>query len=214
MLGLVRFARAALGLVVVVGPATADMATFELTREYSGATPPSGNAPWLRASFLSTTPGTVELRLESFLSGTGEFISCWEFNLDSAFDPSLLTFTQDFGPIATIDAQVDKFKAAGTGLYDVRMQWPTGAKKPDRFDSDFDLAEFVITSPEPLTAASFAAFSTGGGNALHGLYTAAHIQGIGRGGDDSGWITTPVPDAGLLAILGLGTLASMRRRLT
>jgi uncharacterized protein (TIGR03382 family) len=45
----------------------------------------------------------------------------------------------------------------------------------------------------------------------HGpFYVAAHVQGIGAEGDDSGWVTTPEPTTFTLA--ALAALALLRRR--
>jgi hypothetical protein len=66
-----------------------------------------------------------------------------------------------------------------------------------------------------LNAESFN-FTNEGGNFL----SAAHVQGIGPSGDDSGWIaatgTTDIPEAASvlslgLGILGIGLIASRKR---
>lgn len=207
-----RFATAALGVLLGIVAAPADMVAFDLTWEFSGATAPSGDPPWLRATFTSTTPGTVELRLDNLLNGPTEYIRLWYLNLDSGFDLDELAFVQAQGPTPQIDTGFDTFKANGHGFFDIRLKWPTAVPDPNRFDSDYGLAEFTITSTQAITASSFNVFSSGGAHWPDGLLTAAKVQGIGPTGDDSGWVTVPAPDGGILGVLGLATLGLLRRR--
>ena len=197
------------------GSAAADMVIFELDYEFSGATAPEGSAPWLRATF--DDGGTdLTLTLESLLTGDGEHIKVWDFNLDPLLDPELLSFTYSAlstGPAApTINTGVDAFKADGDGLYDIELYWGN----PSGFTAG-ETVVYTIDSTEALSASSFTFLSTpdGGG---HGPYlTAAHVGGTGIDDEDSGWITgeqvvVPVPGAAFLGIVGIGLVGAFRKR--
>jgi len=57
--------------------------TYDLGFEYSGATPPAGAGPWLRATFDDGgSPGAVTLTLTALNLTGGEFVNDWMFNLD------------------------------------------------------------------------------------------------------------------------------------
>jgi len=183
--------------------------TFNLVIEFSGGTAPSGPGPWLRATFTDVTGG-VELKLECMLAGSDEGVKEWLFNLDPAFDPANLSFMQVSGsPMSgSYDAMADAFMADGDGSFDIRFSWPRNPLA-DRFN-DGDMVVYMITSPDPISAASFNFLSTGAGG--HGpFHTAAHIQGTGGDGKESGWIAEPEPATGLLLAAG-GLPAILRRR--
>ncbi len=188
--------------------------SFDLGVEFSGGTPPAGAAPWLNATFDDGgSAGSVILTLTATnLTGT-EFVSKWMFNLDTGLDPTDLVFSS---PIKTgsfnnpdIYTDVDEFKADGAGYFDIEIAFATsgsgGGSK--RFGAG-DVVEYTITGIDSLTAESFNFLCT---PADHGPFpTAAHVQGVGDTGDDSGWVTVPEPAT--LTILGLGGLGMLLRR--
>ena len=204
----------AIGIGGGVASAAGGLVTIELDREYSGGAP-AGAGPWLRATFEDVAGG-VRLTLDNLLTGPAEFIRNWYFNLDPSLTPGLLSIQRDFGPTpVAIDVGVDQFKAASADDFDVRVRWPTAHSNASRFDHDHAGAVFTITSSEALAAAAFA-FRAGAAD--DGFFSAAHVQGIGPGGQDSGWISgdptvaVPSPGAGLLAGIGLALAAVARRR--
>ncbi len=213
-----------MALALVATSAQALTVTHGLNVEFSGATPPSsGTTPWVTASFDDSFggPNTVRLTMSTpNLSGT-EFMSQLYLNFDPTLDPTQLTFTavdvSDSNP-ENGDANngiftgVNAFQSDGDGIYDILFDFPP----PPGGGSDlFTAGETVIydiTYIAPITAASFDYFSyEGGGNGTY--LAAAHIQGIGVDGLDSGWIgVVPEPSTALLLGLGLAGLGVRRGR--
>lgn len=205
-------------VLCVAGVASADSVVFDLTREFSGATPPSGSGPWLRATVDDTVADTVTITLENLLSNT-EYVSGWYFNVDPALTPgdpddlSWLAISQDSGKTATISKLENSHKADGDGWFDIKFSWPNAAG-PGRFNAGSSDVIFTLVGAG-ITAASFNFLSFGDGNSPDGLLNAAHVQGIGDNGDDSGWITTsiiPLPSAAGLGLVGLLGIGMNRRR--
>ncbi len=81
--GKLRLLLSALLLVFASG---ASAVTFDLDREFSGATPPSGPDPWLTATFVDVVAGTVRLTMDSFGLVDSEFVREWLFNIDPALN--------------------------------------------------------------------------------------------------------------------------------
>ncbi|MCK5113891.1 MAG: PEP-CTERM sorting domain-containing protein [Phycisphaerae bacterium] len=205
-----------LGILFGSGSAHGTMLSFDLSIEFSGATPPVGATPWLKATFDDGgTPGSVNLKLTTpNLSGT-EFVSVWSFNLDPTLNLGDLAFS---APTKTgaftdpvISTGVDAFKANGDGYYDIKLAFAKGGGTSKRFGVG-DAVEYTITGIPSLTSSSFDFLSKPGGG--HGPYTtAAHVQSIGSGGEDSGWVTVPEPATMSLVLLGgVGILLRRRKR--
>jgi len=214
--GIVMFKKATLAamlaIVTLTGSVQAATLTFDLSYEFSGATPPAGAAPWLRAHFDDGgTPGSVMMTLSTpNLTGV-EFVSKWCFNLDPVMDPTALLF---LGPAKTgsftnpaITTGVDFYKADGDGKYDILFSFDVSDGSPTRFGVG-DSAKYLVLGAG-LTASSFDYLSAPAGG--HGPFeVAAHVQGIGPTGANSGWITVPEPTT--MGLLGLGGLGLLRRR--
>lgn len=191
----------------------ASVVSYDLSMEFSGATPPAGAAPWLNATFDDGgSAGSVDLTLTAVNLVGSEFVDVWLFNLDPALNPTLLVFSapSKTGSFTdpTISQSVDAFKADGDGWFDIEIDFASGGGAATRFGPGEDVS-YTITGIGSLTADSFDFLSSLGGG--HGPFpTAAHVQGIGQTGADSGWITVPEPTS--LALLSIGAIASLRRR--
>ncbi len=198
-------------------PLTAGTVVFDSSIEFSNGTAPAGSPPWLRATFDDGGgSGKVNLKFEATNLTLNEFVSGLYFNLDPSLNPLSLTF----GPITkvgtfddpSISTGVDGFKADGDGKYDLLFGFETSGK--DGGSHRFGVGDSMsvdISGIASLTANSFNFLSAPDGG--HGpFYTAAHVQGIGRSGDLSGWVTVPEPSSWLLASLGIGGCAALRRR--
>ncbi|HDZ19894.1 hypothetical protein LCGC14_0204670 [marine sediment metagenome] len=206
----------ALALVIVLALTAglqASVVSYPLSIEFSGATPPAGAAPWLTAIFDDGgSPGSVDLTLTATNLVGSEFVNLWLFNLDPALNPTLLVFSapSKSGSFTspTISRSVDAFKADGDGWFDIKFDFASGGGDAARFGPGEDVS-YTITGIGSLTAGSFDFLSKPGGG--HGPFpTAAHVQGIGEDNANSGWITVPEPTS--LALLGVGAIASLRRR--
>ena len=201
-------------VLAVSTAANATVLTYDLSVEFSGATPPAGASPWLRAVFDDGgSPGSVTMKLSTPNLTAVEFVSKWYFNLDPLLDPTALIFsaptkTGSFTD-PTINLAVDAFKADGDGKYDIKLEFDVSDGFPTRFGVG-DAVAYTITGIPTLTASSFNHLSLPAGG--HGPFpTAAHVQGIGPSGANSGWVTVPEPAT--MSLLGIGgALGLIRRR--
>ena len=184
---------------------------FDMSVEFSGATPPAGVSPWISATLDDGgTPGSVTLTLENTNLIASEFIDAWYLNLDDSLDVTDLIFSapSKTGTFSdpSISLSQNAFKADGDGRYDILIDFAQSG--PNRFGVG-ESVQFTITGIANLLASDFNFLSApDGGNGP--FLAAAHVQGIGSGGNDSGWVTTPEP--GSLALLGLGAVTLLRRR--
>jgi len=194
-------------------PAGATVITRLASVEFSNATPPAGNAPWLTVRFDDGGgSGSVTLTFEATNLVGSEFVSGLYLNVVSGIDPSGLSFvnpvkTGSFD-IPTISLGTDQFKADGDGYFDIRLSFATGGGASKRFGSTEALS-YTINGPASLTAASFDALSASGNKP--GLEIAAHVQGIGQDGSYSGWVTS-APEPSALSLLALSVVGILRRR--
>lgn len=171
-------------------------------------TPPQGGSPWLTLTF--TDLGTNSVRADftaTDLTGS-EFVSEWFFNLDPALDPTLLTFTP-ITPVTgaftlpTIFAGTDAYKANGGGYYDLKLEFSTSGGSPARFTSG-DVLSYQLSYGAGIIDATSFNFKDVDGNSILNR-SAAHVQGIGLDGEDSGWIAElPEPSIALHALLAVG----------
>lgn len=202
-------------LLAAAMPAMATIITFEYNIEFSGATPPGGSTPWLTATF-NDGDGTGSVTLTLSTSGLidSEFVSLWYFNFSgdaTALASLIFTPVNNSDSVPVITTGLNAFQADGDGLYDIEFDFPP---PPGNFDTKFTAGEtvsYTITGAG-ITANSFNLLSFPAGG--HGPFlSAAHVQGIGPSGEDSGWVApgngTPpprVPEPATLLLLGSGLL--------
>lgn len=205
------------GLFLSASAVAAATLTLGLDIPFSGAAVPAGTAPWITATFDDSfgDANTVRLTLSATNLVDEESVTQWFFNLDPSLDPTLLTFTVVDNSAAVpnaIDTGSDSFMANGDGMYDILFDLPPPG---GAFEARLTAGEAIIYDlgyVSPITVASFDFFSAVGGG--EGSFTtAASIQGIGPGGDGSGWIGyVPEPSTALLLASGLIGLALDRPR--
>jgi hypothetical protein len=208
--------------MVLASATQADTIIFELNREFSGATEPSGPSPWGTATFTDIGANTVSLTLTRAATLTAnEFIRTWLFNLNPALNPAGLSITQSGGPTSTNTVRTgsdtdNAFRGDGGSYFDVKLEWPSTTSDANRFDGDWLSATYTL-SMAGLDANDFVDLGVGAGNSPNGLYHAAHIQGMPNGA--SGWVTggpviIPLPAAAWAGMAGLGLVGvqSWRRR--
>ena len=200
--------------VLGVTSAQAAVITFDLDQEFSGATPPAGSSPWLRSTFDDGGgSGSVTMTLTALNLTGSEFVTEWDFNLDPSLNLASLIFSAPAktGTFADpiISTGVDAFQADGDGKYDIQFAFDN-APPANRFGVG-DSVQYTISGIPTLTASSFNFLSAPAGG-KGPFQTAAHVQGIGAQGNDSGWVS-PVPEPSMAAVsVLLAALAGPFRR--
>jgi hypothetical protein len=128
----------------------------------------------------------------------------WCLNLDPAFNPTNLVFTNPVKTGTFDDPAVSTgtaYSADGDGLYDIQFAFDHTGNASKNFGAGESI-EYTVTlsSSGTLTASSFDFLSTPAGG--HGPYpTAAHVLSIGEDAK-GGWITVPEPASALLLFAG------------
>jgi hypothetical protein len=188
---------------------TADALTFEYDIEFSGATPPGGATPWMEATFTDEATDTVRLKIEASNLLADEFVHEMYFNFNPAKDVTDLALSGsdigDLGGGVAIGYGTDAFKADGDGLFDIILSFGQN----DFTAGEEIWIEWTLAGLGVVEAEDFFAWSTPDGG--QGTYTtAAHVQGIAGGGEESGWVAysegTMVPEPTSLILLGVGLL--------
>ncbi len=201
--------------------AQADSFTVNLSTEFSDGTAPEGSTPWLVMT-VDDSSGNVVITIEATNLTDEEFVSGFYLNYDPTKDPTSLG-----GSISAVGGDItvtnggalgaDAFSAGSGGNFDFYLAIQTTAGT-GRW-TDGESLVLTVLFPAGAVASDFDFMSVPpGGNCC---WTAvAHIQSIGEGNEDSGWIggrTMRVPEPGTLALFGLGLtmmgIATRRRRI-
>jgi hypothetical protein len=174
-------------------------------------TPPQGTPPWLTLTFTDLASNSVRADFTATDLTGSEFVSEWFFNLDTALDPTLLTFTPIIPvtgafTLPTIFAGTDAYKANGGGYYDLKLVFDTSGGSPARFTSGDVLSYQLSYGAGIIDALSFDFDDVDPLGITN--RSAAHVQGIGFDGEDSAWIADlPEPSIALHALLAAGVWA-------
>jgi hypothetical protein len=210
---------AAAALLGAAVACSASPVNIVLNHEFSGATPSVGNISVQYADIA----GGVRLSLTGNLVGS-EHVKEWYFNADVA-NPATLGINAISGVASSAAIQQrtggtfhPDFKADGDGFFDFKFVWANGVF------TGTDTAVFdIIGAGVSVATMVLKSWNQQGGiwdRYANGLYTAAHVGGIGPTGADSGWMTgtpdltppIPLPSAGLMGLAGMIGLGAIRRR--
>jgi hypothetical protein len=211
---------ALLGVALLGAEAASGLSiTFDLNFEFSNGTPPAGGTPWVTVTIDDTADAVGANGVRVTVSNVGlvdqEFVSEISLNLDPSLDPTDLTETAvNTSAVGSFSVSfgADAFQADGDGQFDILVTLPP---PPGSFSAKFTAGEtisFDLDLGAALSASDFDFPSASGGG--QGTFNAAaHVQGIGEGEEDSGWIgPVPEPGTGFLLALGLAGLAGAGRK--
>lgn len=186
---------------------TASALTYGLNSEFSGGTAPSGSGSWATVSVTDDGAGVLVKFTISDSSSIGK-LTQWYLNYNPSYDPSKLQIQAvDSSAVGSwsVDTGLNKFKADGDGIYDIRFNF---ASSGNLFQSGESLEFRITTAGTDLNGIDFSELSIGG--ARGGFHSAAHAQALSDGA--SGWIGDKpegnyesVPDGSwTVLLLGIG----------
>jgi hypothetical protein len=197
------------GAILAATSVPANALTFNLDVEYSGATEPAGDPPWLTAEITDVALNTVEISMSTSGLTDSEFVGGWYFNWD--FDSDDLSSVEFLVPPSTTDPGALSITFNPNGLdadgtlgfgFDILFNFPESSD--DRFKAN-QLAVYEFIG-EGLTASAFNFL-----NAAENFFSAAHVQGIANPDPfkTSGWIgatssSAAIPEPGTILLLGAG----------
>ncbi len=212
-------------LLLGLGCAQATTIQFDLQYLFNGDMPANTTTPWARATItdqldpVTKLPtGTVTLTMQATnlyapLSGTGEFIGSWWFNI--APFPTSLSVNWSNGVQAAnpggksgITQGLDCCSAVPDGNFDLRFDFLSNT-----FTNG--LSSTYTISATGLDALDFQALSQPNQSGqTYGFPTMAHVQNVGGLTSKSGLVTnTPEPATfGLIGLVLIGGTTILRRR--
>jgi hypothetical protein len=205
-------------VVPLAAPSASAAYTIELNQSYQGASP-SGDPPWISASFSQQDSDTVRLTLTSRLEGS-EYVCDWLFNLNPSIDATGLSFSLFSSTLSLNhppEAGNNAFALDGTsGRFDIAFHFELWSYDLDaRFSAD-DEVVYDISRAGGLLESDFA-FGSEGSSFRVPPISVANVSGIGpefATGSirDSGASlnAVPAPPALILAILGILGLPALR----
>ncbi|MDX1950848.1 MAG: hypothetical protein SFY81_01620 [Verrucomicrobiota bacterium] len=186
---------------------------YELDRKVTSS-PVSVNETWLRATFTEVSSTRVDLVLEA-VHLDGGFLGNWWFNYSgspSDLNMSVVSKTGTFGNFSLgYQSGSKKINGFGNGLgsfdfdFNLTIKNNTGA---NRFDNN-DSVRISFIDAGGINASDFALAES------HGLFTMAHVQGVGcdedsvKIGDDE--ILVPETKTTLAGIFLLGGVLALER---
>ena len=195
--------------------AAATIVTYDVNTAFSGAQS-AGTAPYVRLVFDDeATPGFVRMTASAPGLEPAEWVARISLNLDPALDVTQLTFSNYeilsgtlLQPLAFLGT--DEFEAGGGGQFDWELRFAVSGGGQTRRFNQGESFRFDLSGIAGLNANSFnfpSAPPAPNGQQL----LAVQIQNIGPDALE-GYHTIPEPATGALVLVGLGALASRRRR--
>jgi hypothetical protein len=228
-----RFAFAALLLSVFVCNAVpASAATLSFT--IGGGSEFSGTGATFNGSILIKFEDTGANQVTLTIDATGmtgpstAFISDFYFNLNpaSGINPATVaaggSLTVNAGSVSnynSFSAGTNAFQADGDGQFDFNLDLPPPPGGSSNVLGPGESVSLTLTATG-LDAMDFNDISVNGPPGKNGFHVAAHVQGLGTAGNDSGWFSdgnggvVPEPSTMALALVGVAGfgVARLRRR--
>lgn len=195
-----------LNLAPIVNGATMITFNYDAVTE-AGVTPPTGNDPWLSATFTTINSSTVSLTLNSNLVDD-EFISKLGLNIPQDIYAHTLTWTiVDSSGSFTAPTIGGAWNGGnGTGF---PLSIEFAKNNTDRFNlNDSITFNISYSGEEDFSAESFNVLDKSGK-----VLSIAHIQSIGSK-NSSAWVssTAVIPESSAALLGGIGLLTLLQRR--
>jgi hypothetical protein len=187
---------------------TGGILTLQVDFAFSG-TSPAGAGTWLTAVFDDqANSGFVTMTLTAAHLRTTplESVEEWYLNIDPLIAPSGLGFEllSKSGKFVTPTIRTgvdDAYHADGDGYYDIEIAFDHTDGVDKRFTNG-DSVTYKISGVSSANAFNFVS-SPGPGHSPGPFKMAAHIQGTGDNGGNSGWCAPAVPEPSSFVLSGI-----------